>query len=291
MMAEQLDVVVRFHDPARCRELERALFSLVGQRFRPLRVILATQRFTADEVAQVETAVRPVLSITGAPDLSVVNLEVPEPPDARSALANLGICQASGRYLAFLDYDDVVYPDAYRLLVERLQTSGHAVAFGGICIKMANVHASFLEITERRPRLPGRNTLDLLRQNFCPIHSFVVDRQRVRPDDLRFDPFLSKNEDYDFLLRLCAQSTADFGLLDTLVGEYVLKNDGSNTILTASAASDANRAGWAAAQAFMQARRETTIVSVEVQRSLGLSTVRAGMTVRELLDSRHARIT
>jgi hypothetical protein len=47
-----LDAVVRFHDTARLNELGRAIFSLVGQSYRPLRILLALQRF--DAAAQAE---------------------------------------------------------------------------------------------------------------------------------------------------------------------------------------------------------------------------------------------
>ena len=41
---------------------------------------------------------------------------------------------AEGRYLAFLDYDDVVYPHAYQVSISRLNESGKAVALGGCLI-------------------------------------------------------------------------------------------------------------------------------------------------------------
>lgn len=51
----------------------------------------------------------------------------------------------------------------------------------------------------------GDGLLALLRQNFCPIHSFVLDRSKVDPEDLYFDQTMWRDEDYDFLIRICAR--------------------------------------------------------------------------------------
>ena len=118
----------------------------------------------------------------------------------------------------------------------------------------------------------------------CPIHSFVIDRTRVPSHLLQFDPMLSRDEDYDFLLRVCSQAVADFSLSDTVIGEYLLKNDGSNTILTESARSDTAVSAWEAAESFIEARRRTLLVSRAVQGSLGIDPVVPGMTIHQLLQ-------
>src|SRR3972149_9944791 len=96
---DQVDCIVRFHDIRRLLELNRCVFSLVGQNYRPLHIILVLQRFSADSIAAVHDALEPLLRLPGAPALTIKNWEAPTPVDARSALLNLGLAAAGGRYV------------------------------------------------------------------------------------------------------------------------------------------------------------------------------------------------
>src|SRR3954469_11876128 len=111
-MSEAINTVVRFHDVRRLPELTRCIFSLVGQTYRPLRILLLTQRFSEGEIAETQAALAPFLEGETDVELVVKNWAHAEPADARSALLNLGVQEAAGRYLAYLDYDDALYPDA-----------------------------------------------------------------------------------------------------------------------------------------------------------------------------------
>lgn len=281
----RLDVVVRFHDPARLGELERCVLSLVGQRHRPLHVHVVLQRFPAAERAEVASRLAPLFAIAGAPGHTIHDFEAAEPRDARSALMNMGLAAGGGRYGAFLDYDDALYPEAYSLLIGRLRRSHAArIAFGGILVKRLRVyeHAVFAEGKERP--FVGRTVLDLFAGNFCPIHSFVFDRDRIPAEEIRFEEGLVRAEDYDFLLRVCSGGMADFGLIDTVVGEYYWKSDGSNTVLTTASYSDAGQRAWLAAEDFLEWRRRTTEVAPEVQLAAGLEHAEQGLAVRDLLN-------
>src|SRR5262245_2700380 len=99
----QVDCIVRFHDIRRLRELDRCIFSLLGQSYRPLNIILALKRFSAAEVAATREALAPMLGLPGAPKLTVQNLEQATPKNARSLLLNLGLQAVEGCYVGFLD--------------------------------------------------------------------------------------------------------------------------------------------------------------------------------------------
>ncbi len=282
--AERLDVVMRLHDARRTGELARAVFSLVGQAYRPLHVLLCVQRFTRGMLLDVQDALAPLLAMDGAPGLEVLNHEAPLPQDARAALADRGMAAAAGRYLAFLDYDDTLYPEAYALLVARLRAGGAAIAFAGIAVKHAAIEDGLLHVQAKRTRhWPGRTLRDLFRENCCPLHSFVIDRTRL-PPGLGFDTTLTRLEDYDFLLRLCAARRSDFALIDTVVGDYYFKSDGSNATPVGAAATPENLAAWERARAAIAARRRTTPVAAEVQRDAGLRRPVPGLSIAGLLD-------
>jgi len=79
----------------------------------------------------------------------------------------VGFAAASGRYAAFLDYDDTVYPEAYTLLVARLRESGARIAFGGIVVKRVLTEGQALySFCQERPFV-GKSIVDLFRSNFC----------------------------------------------------------------------------------------------------------------------------
>jgi hypothetical protein len=280
---ESLDVIVRFHDVRRLRALDRCVFSLVGQKYRPLHIYLAVQRFTPAMIEETRASLVPLLSIENSPRLSIVNWPHPEPADARSVLLNLGLGSGEGRYIAFLDYDDTLNPEAYELLVGQLRRGGAAIAFGGVSVKISDVYSEFDYTREKRLTFEGSGLCDLLRSNCCPIHSFVIDRQRIPPAYLHFDPAMTRAEDYDFLLRICAQFPSDFTLTKTIIGDYFYKTDGSNTINTEWAYTDARHAAWQVAEDFLEQRRRITLVSFEVQRQLGLEPL-PDLTIRRLLD-------
>ncbi len=280
---ETLDVIMRMHDSARLSELSRAVFSLVGQDYRPLNMLLCTQRFTRGMLLDVRETLTPLLALEDAPTLDVLNYEDPLPLDARSALINMGIDSAKGRYAAFLDYDDTMYPGSYSTLIRQLTKTSSAIAFGGVAVKTVEVEDQVFYVRSRERPWKGRTLADQLANNFCPIHSFVFERTKL-PTGLRFETDLTRHEDYDFLLRVCASVRSDFSLVDTIVGDYYLKSDGSNSILTESSFTGANRAEWQRANAFLAQRRSSTVVAPSVQLDLGLRKPVPGLTIRGVLD-------
>jgi hypothetical protein len=216
--------------------------------------------------------------------LQIWNYSASEPKDARSALLNLGIKNASGRYMTILDFDDVIYNDGYAKLIRELQDSGCAIAFGKVIMKFIDVFEDCVLCERIQDRFSGDNVIDLFEDNFCPIHSFVIDRAAVNSDDLYFDEELDKLEDYNFLIRCCAKYLSSFRLKDSVVGEYYAKNDGSNTIMLTSAAKARHMVAWTRAREGIERLRQTCVVAEQVQIAAGSPFTNPHLTVRELID-------
>ncbi|MCB4825212.1 glycosyltransferase [Roseicella aerolata] len=286
MTRDQVDCIVRFHDINRLRELDRCIFSLVGQRYRPLNIILALQRFSAAEIATVREALAPLLAMPDAPQLTICNLEQAVPQDGRTLLLNMGLQAATGRYVGFLDYDDVLYPEAYETIVARLRETDAAVAFATVRVVSADIHKLFIRVVSemKEPFQRGDHVIDLFRSNFCPIHSFLVDRNKMSREELFFDTALTWEEDYDFLLRICARHRSDFGLISTRIGDYYFKNDGSNSIPTDGIANPAQQNAYEKVCAAIETRRRTMLVSPGVQAENGIVPPQPGMTIRSFLE-------
>jgi len=284
MIANQVDCIVRFHDATRLYELGRCIFSLVGQKHRPLHIIIAVQRFTDVQIAHIRGALANLLRFPNPPMLTIINWESASPNDARTELLNMGLLAATGQYVSFLDYDDVLYPEAYSILVERLKTTGKAIAFAAVRLVNADVFPEFIYVTRHgNANFAGENLKDLFRANFCPIHSYLIDRSIVSPDVLSFDPRITWEEDYDLLLKICALYPSSFADVKTIIGDYYYKNDGSNSVPMNGTLSKESAHEYERVRTFIEVRRRTTLVAPEVQKQLGMRTIIGSLTISDVL--------
>ncbi len=287
---EGIDCLIRFHDIGRLSELERAVFSLTTQFYRPLHIIVVLQRFSEEDKACVEKRLTGLFVAPDAPTLAVYNFTEPKPEDARSELLNLGLRHCTGKYLAFLDYDDVLFPEAYTLLVQRLREREAAVVFAKVLLMRVTVFEDYVYYVGESDEKPfqGRDLWDLFWANFCPIHSYLIDRSRFPRHQIFFDTQLCIEEDYDLLLRLCALCPSDFGLLDTPVGYYNYKGDGSNTV-AGGQLGPKELEKLSVTRHRIEQRKKTVPVAVEVQRQLGLKNPQPGRVIHEILAEKKFR--
>jgi hypothetical protein len=286
MIENQVDCIIRLHDASRLYELNRCVFSLIGQKHRPLHIILTLQRFSDAQIVATQKSLEPLFKLFNAPKLTIRNWENQSPKDARTELLNMGLAAATGQYVSFLDYDDVLYPEAYEILTQRLSETGAAIAFGSVRVVNADVYPHFIHVSRQvTPPFAGESLADLFRANFCPIHSYLIDRSVVSPEILSFDTGMTWEEDYDLLLKICAAYPSDFGALKKVIGDYVYKTDGSNSVPTDGKLTEQRALEYERVGAFIEVRRRTTLIASEVQRQLGLDGKVRNMTIRGALDA------
>ena len=244
-----IDVIVRLHDPSRLLEFESAIFSLLNQSYEPVHAIVVTQAFDAKALASIQSAVDSLdWRDRGHQVPSVINVPAEAGQDIRAKLLNTGIEAAKFRFLAFLDGDDYLYAHAYRHLTDRAAAVGSALTFGKIVCKHVRVFDKFVYSSKTIKDLYTGSTLaELMQENFCPIHSFVVDRSLISPADLHFNAELRRLEDYDFLLRLCTRYPVHFDSVSTAIGVYNWHLDGRGSTTFAEgvpAADPENERAW-----------------------------------------------
>lgn len=225
-----LSVIIRFHQKERLAFLEEAIFSLAIQDWHDIELMVVLQNGTA-ELKHTVVDIINRQPWPRQPRYKILLVPIPPGVDGRSTLLNQGMENAGGRYLAFLDDDDFVYQHGYATLIRQLVAGGRAVAIGGC--RRANIQREgnhwFVQSKDDFFAW-GRSRLDLFRENFVPIHSYVIDRSRLDSFELYFDDACPPLEDYDFLLRLFNTVEPDFSQLDVPVCEYRIRLDGSNSI-------------------------------------------------------------
>ncbi|MBI5937513.1 MAG: glycosyltransferase [Betaproteobacteria bacterium] len=132
-------------------------------------------------------------------------------PLRRSRAANMGLENAHGEYLGFLDDDDWFAPEHIASLVAALiRNPDKKVAYD--CVACAD---ETKRLTEKRYCQPF-DRIRLLAGNFIPIHALLFSRSIVDAG-CRFDEAFDLYEDWDFWLR--AAEFGDFVFVDR-VGAY-----------------------------------------------------------------------
>ena len=223
-MNQTVSIVIRTM-PGREHFLDKCLFILSGQQYQDLEPIVVAQCKTDSEsVEKIDVLIAKWKK--HFPKISF--LHHISDTDARAKSLNMGMKYASGRYLAFLDDDDKVYPHHYQQMVQALQKSKFSWVYCEIV--RADFNKDGQLVSRSYPFRRGDYSFhDHIRGNFIPIHAFVVDRERAK--DIGFvNETLCKNEDYDFLLRLAFKYEPLH--IPNYSAEYCIRSDGTNTVLS-----------------------------------------------------------
>lgn len=112
---------------------------------------------------------------------------------------NLALSKANGRYVAFLDVDDLWLPDFLSEGITVLQQSGDISVF----------YANYYQFNDKSQWLSNDIQhdhidyfSDLLRSYHIGMSAAIIDNELIKQEDIRFNKDYSLVEDYDFFLRL-----------------------------------------------------------------------------------------
>lgn len=197
------------------RTIGEAIESFLRQRFRDLEIIVVddgSRDGTRREVEMYGDAVLLICQENGG--------------SARAR--NTGVKTARGRYLAFLDGDDVALPNRLQHQVEALEARPHVgLVYGNIFLMDA--HGRNMRLRRGTGRYKsGKITRELAVRNFVVFSTIMVRRELLMEIAL-FDESIRSSEDWDMLVRLARR--CEFLYLDRpLVCYRVMPNSKTSNL-------------------------------------------------------------
>ncbi|NNN20689.1 MAG: glycosyltransferase family 2 protein [Acidimicrobiales bacterium] len=227
-MRPNITVVTRTQ-PGRESFLDAALFSLSSQLLVPEEVLVVAHVTSSGPFVELENLVSAYKPHFNSIQLLTHSFE----GDGRTVSLNMGLDKATGKYLSFLDDDDVFYEHHFSSLVQALEKNDNAWVYSNVVRAGYGPDGNSYSLRERSQpfKRSGYSFLDHLYENFIPIHSFILDRDKC-PFEARFNENLVRVEDYEFLLRLASKSPPIY--LDETTAEYRIRLDGTNSVLDGS---------------------------------------------------------
>jgi len=125
----------------------------------------------------------------------------------------LGFC--SGKYIAFLDTDDVWLTETLRKLVDKIEEGDFALVYGGLI----NIDISGKEISKwHTSKKSGHIFESLLRHYDIPIVSSLINREKLEESKLNFDENIKASEEYCLFMQLAANFK--IGVVNELLVKY-----------------------------------------------------------------------
>jgi len=233
----RISVGVRFHDISKLNFLKRCLISIDAQSSVRPHIYLVTQGFSSSDLKKVKHLLDECCC-TNKTTFSLINVPNPKGIDLRSKLLNQIIeshySDNISSYLCFIDFDDLWYSHALKTLLAPLLV-------GEFCMSFADIHLAdvwtdgevfYLRNILDRHKISSKHKSDLLKGNFLPLHSYLFDTSRIERDLFVYDESLSRNEDYDLLVRLASIKPVTRAVSNRLIGLYNFYAYNDNSINT-----------------------------------------------------------
>jgi glycosyltransferase involved in cell wall biosynthesis len=201
-----VSIIVRTKD--RPVLLKRAIASIAEQTYRPIEVVLVNDGGS-------ELNVKELKGILGDVSLNYIRLEENK---GRAQAGNVGIDNAKGEYIGFLDDDDEFYPEHVETLMFFPERSDYKVAYSAVEMVEKTFSSDGLSFVINNKRLFAKDFSyeDLLIWNYIPLISLLFVSDFLK--GLLFDESLELFEDWDLLIR--AADRTGFYFINKVTSTY-----------------------------------------------------------------------
>ncbi|HAE42511.1 MAG TPA: hypothetical protein DCG34_06260, partial [Clostridiales bacterium] len=228
---EIVSTIVRFSQAGNINLLRNALYSLVAQVSCKVQPILAVQDLTDDMLSEIKTMLEKMPWNDGCSPIIREYHSTENNPDLRSLMLNDSLKAVKTQFAAFLDYDDIIFHDAYAWLLERLQKTGKNASFGLIYNVLFNLTGNRL-IKRSVVYNYGKDYENFLTRNHSPIHGIMLNLSKINLDEINYYEDMKYMEDYYLTLQIFTKGETDWDALpeQKFVGDYYHYEDKAQTL-------------------------------------------------------------
>lgn len=264
----KVSVIIRFHKSGSRQLLDNALFSLLSQNGSQPRPYLALQDFDTAQIAQLEKELSLLPWAVGCEPVIESYTSSPEQPDLRSLMLNDMLKKVPKGFTAYLDYDDVLFPQAYLTLIRQIQKSNKNATFARVYSTQVDAQTGSL-ISRSDTYDYGYSYEEFLEVNHAPLHSFMLDLAKIDANEIRYFPEMKYMEDYYMTLQIFTRDGTDWQSLrgSKFIGDYIHRVGDLNNTLAISDAIE--RQKLTSSEAFMLS--ESRIAELRETLKRGLS--------------------
>lgn len=133
---------------------------------------------------------------------------------------NVGLSNSFGKYISFLDVDDIWFESTLEVQLEAIKSGDYAIAYGG----HENINAKGDRIGKMMPMIQkGYVFSELLEQFDIPIVTTMLSRKCLQESGLMFDVNIFASEEYCLFMQLAAKF--QFIAIDGLLTRYRIHDD------------------------------------------------------------------
>ncbi len=230
-MKPVVTTIIRFHKSANINELRNALYCLAAMMDCIVIPSIAAQDLSEQQIEGLKNTLNDIPWTQGyEPQLHLYQSENNE-GDLRSKMLNESLRKVKTRYAAFLDFDDLLMPHAYSWLIDRLEKTGKAVSFGRVYATSYDSSTGLLT-DRKRDYEYGYSYEEFVQHNHSPIHSFMLDLERLDINHTSYFEDQRYMEDYLLTLQLFTQDNCDWESLreNCYIGDYIHSLGRSHTL-------------------------------------------------------------
>jgi len=196
--------------------LKEALQSVMSQTYRNFEVIVINDG--GKDVSDV------IKSLDGNEKIVYLTHENKKGP---SAARNTGLKAARGKYIAYLDDDDIYYPNHIQTLISCLERNNYDVAYtDSIQARQSLINDRYVTTDKSLMYNHDFNRERFLVGNYIHIIS-IVHKRNLLEDVGYFDEELETQEDWDLCIRLSRK--CDFFHIKSATAEFRMRDDKTNS--------------------------------------------------------------